>query len=140
MARSNRLSGAFIWENARTYDSMDIVEDFGLKFNRCSHFKEYIRNRPPGFAVTKICSSGPCLRTKMTPVPLYGENVNLLLQNQQTNGPETWDVALETRLHWTKCSNDDSGLTFGLFTQVSVSELHGSLVYFRVSFLFASPF
>ena len=58
MARSNRLSGVFIWENARTYDSVDIVEDFGLKFDRCSHVKETIRYRPPGFAGTKICSSG----------------------------------------------------------------------------------
>ena len=36
--------------------------------------------------------------TKMAAIPIYGKNIkNLLLQNQLTDGLETWYVALGTQ-------------------------------------------
>ena len=57
---------------------------------------------------TKIYSNRQGHMTNMATTPVYGKN--LLLQNQLTNGLETWYVALGTY------SNKVLGLTLSFFT------------------------
>ena len=46
---------------------------------------------------TKSCLVGPGHVTKMATTPIYGKNLKNRLQNQLTDGLETWYVALGTR-------------------------------------------
>ena len=54
-------------------------------------------------------------------MPIYGKTFKNLLQNQLTDGLETWNGALGTQNNQ-YCSNDDLGLTLTYFTAGSNME------------------
>ena len=54
---------------------------------------------PPWEGGTKVYINSPGHMTKMAAMPIYGKNLNLLLQNRRVNFHETWYVASETPAH-----------------------------------------